>query len=135
MINVFNAFATGLQYFKNVVLVASPQDRYVPFHSARIEMCKNALKDRHTGMFKILSIFKKLLRNCVFCVTEVIALEQFFISMMKSQSLFDKEESVLFPKEITEINKRSLLSSSLSDENKFQSGHNQRFLTASSPSL
>ncbi|NXC27835.1 F135B protein, partial [Campylorhamphus procurvoides] len=40
---------TGLQYFKNVVLVASPQDRYVPFHSARIEMCKNALKDRHTG--------------------------------------------------------------------------------------
>ncbi|ELW63471.1 Protein FAM135B [Tupaia chinensis] len=40
---------TGLQYFKNVVLVASPQDRYVPFHSARIEMCKTALRDRHTG--------------------------------------------------------------------------------------
>ncbi|XP_008106542.2 protein FAM135B [Anolis carolinensis] len=40
---------TGLQYFKNVVLVASLQDRYVPFHSARIEMCKPALKDRHTG--------------------------------------------------------------------------------------
>ncbi|XP_060056990.1 protein FAM135B [Erinaceus europaeus] len=40
---------TGLQYFKNVVLVASPQDRYVPFHSARIEMCRTALKDRHTG--------------------------------------------------------------------------------------
>ncbi|TKS88664.1 Protein FAM135B [Collichthys lucidus] len=39
----------GLQYFKNVVLVASPQDRYVPFHSARIEMCKTALKDRTTG--------------------------------------------------------------------------------------
>ncbi|XP_075406684.1 protein FAM135B [Tenrec ecaudatus] len=40
---------TGLQHFKNVVLVASPQDRYVPFHSARIEMCRTALKDRHTG--------------------------------------------------------------------------------------
>ncbi|KAM9308694.1 protein FAM135B [Gastrophryne carolinensis] len=39
----------GLQYFKNVVLVASPQDRYVPFHSARIEMCKNAIRDKHTG--------------------------------------------------------------------------------------
>lgn len=39
----------GLQYFKNVVLVASPQDRYVPFHSARIEMCTTALKDRTTG--------------------------------------------------------------------------------------
>ncbi|KAM7383834.1 hypothetical protein PAMA_011278 [Pampus argenteus] len=41
--------STGLQFFKNVVLVASPQDRYVPFHSARIEMCKTALKDRTTG--------------------------------------------------------------------------------------
>ncbi|KAJ3609655.1 hypothetical protein NHX12_024171 [Muraenolepis orangiensis] len=40
---------SGLQFFKNVVLVASPQDRYVPFHSARIEMCKTALKDRTTG--------------------------------------------------------------------------------------
>ncbi|XP_068603200.1 protein FAM135B [Brachionichthys hirsutus] len=39
----------GLHFFKNVVLVASPQDRYVPFHSARIEMCKTALKDRTTG--------------------------------------------------------------------------------------
>uniref|UniRef100_A0A8C8ID51 DUF676 domain-containing protein n=1 Tax=Oncorhynchus tshawytscha TaxID=74940 RepID=A0A8C8ID51_ONCTS len=39
----------GLQFFKNVVLVASPQDRYVPFHSARIEMCRTALKDRTTG--------------------------------------------------------------------------------------
>uniref|UniRef100_A0A1A8I8Q9 Family with sequence similarity 135, member B n=1 Tax=Nothobranchius kuhntae TaxID=321403 RepID=A0A1A8I8Q9_NOTKU len=39
----------GLQFFKNVVLVASPQDRYVPFHSARIEMCKTALRDRTTG--------------------------------------------------------------------------------------
>ncbi|MBN3317621.1 F135B protein, partial [Atractosteus spatula] len=38
----------GLQYFKNVVLVASPQDRYVPFHSARIEMCRTALRDRST---------------------------------------------------------------------------------------
>nr|XP_061808541.1 protein FAM135B-like [Nerophis lumbriciformis] len=39
----------GLQFFKNVVLVASPQDRYVPFHSARIEMCKTALRDKTTG--------------------------------------------------------------------------------------
>lgn len=85
VINIFNTFATGLQYFKNVVLVASPQDRYVPFHSARIEMCKNALKDRHTGTFKILSIFTKLLRNYVSCVAEVIALGEFFISMMKTQ--------------------------------------------------
>uniref|UniRef100_A0A3B3B693 Family with sequence similarity 135 member A n=1 Tax=Oryzias melastigma TaxID=30732 RepID=A0A3B3B693_ORYME len=36
-------------YFKNVVLVGSLQDRYVPYHSARIEMCKTALKDKQTG--------------------------------------------------------------------------------------
>ncbi|XP_076141490.1 protein FAM135A isoform X1 [Alosa pseudoharengus] len=39
----------GLQYFRNVVLVGSLQDRYVPYHSARIEMCKTALKDKQTG--------------------------------------------------------------------------------------
>lgn len=50
-------FIAGLQYFKNVVLVASPQDRYVPFHSARIEMCKTALRDRHTGKPHSLSFF------------------------------------------------------------------------------
>ncbi|KAK5853890.1 hypothetical protein PBY51_015009 [Eleginops maclovinus] len=33
---------SGLQFFKNVVLVGSLQDRYVPYHSARIEMCKTA---------------------------------------------------------------------------------------------
>ncbi|XP_006835811.1 PREDICTED: protein FAM135A isoform X1 [Chrysochloris asiatica] len=42
---------TGLHYFKNVVLVGSLQDRYVPYHSARIEMCKTALKDKQSGQF------------------------------------------------------------------------------------
>uniref|UniRef100_A0A672MQB4 Protein FAM135A-like n=1 Tax=Sinocyclocheilus grahami TaxID=75366 RepID=A0A672MQB4_SINGR len=41
----------GLQFFKNVVLVGSLQDRYVPYHSARIEMCKTALKDKQTAIF------------------------------------------------------------------------------------
>uniref|UniRef100_A0A7N6B3M5 DUF676 domain-containing protein n=1 Tax=Anabas testudineus TaxID=64144 RepID=A0A7N6B3M5_ANATE len=40
---------SGLQFFKNVVLVGSLQDRYVPYHSARIEMCKTAVKDKQTG--------------------------------------------------------------------------------------
>nr|XP_020458886.1 protein FAM135A isoform X2 [Monopterus albus] len=40
---------SGLQFFKNVVLVGSLQDRYVPYHSARIEMCKTASKDKQTG--------------------------------------------------------------------------------------
>lgn len=44
-----NVDCEGLQFFKNVVLVGSLQDRYVPYHSARIEMCKTALKDKQTG--------------------------------------------------------------------------------------
>ncbi|KAM4042401.1 protein FAM135A isoform 5-T5 [Anomaloglossus baeobatrachus] len=39
----------GLEYFRNVILVSSLQDRYVPYHSARIEMCKTALKDKQSG--------------------------------------------------------------------------------------
>ncbi|XP_070194808.1 protein FAM135A-like [Littorina saxatilis] len=34
-----------LQYFKHVLLVGSSQDRYVPYHSSRIEMCKAAQRD------------------------------------------------------------------------------------------
>ena len=39
----------GLEFFKNVLLVSSQQDRYVPYHSSRIELCKPALKDS-TGL-------------------------------------------------------------------------------------
>ncbi|XP_077600003.1 protein FAM135B [Stigmatopora nigra] len=55
----------GLQYFKNVVLVASPQDRYVPFHSARIEMCKTALRDKTTG-----PVYTEMINNLLRPLTE-----------------------------------------------------------------
>lgn len=35
----------GLEHFQNILLVSSEQDLYVPFHSARIEICKEALQD------------------------------------------------------------------------------------------
>ncbi|XP_014289296.1 protein FAM135A isoform X2 [Halyomorpha halys] len=35
----------NLTYFKHVLLCGSSQDRYVPLHSARIELCKAAVKD------------------------------------------------------------------------------------------
>lgn len=44
----------GLEFFKNILLIASPQDRYVPFHSARIEVCKAALKDTVYGLLFII---------------------------------------------------------------------------------
>jgi hypothetical protein len=31
--------------FKHVLLAGSTQDRYVPWHSARIELCKASVKD------------------------------------------------------------------------------------------
>jgi len=35
----------GLEFFKNILLVSSQQDRYVPYHSTRIELCKPAMRD------------------------------------------------------------------------------------------
>lgn len=34
-----------LHHFKNVLLCGSSQDRYVPSHSARLELCKAAIRD------------------------------------------------------------------------------------------
>ena len=36
---------SNLHAFKHVLLAGSTQDRYVPWHSARIELCKAAVKD------------------------------------------------------------------------------------------
>jgi len=36
---------TGLEFFRNVLVVGSQQDRYVPYHSSRIELCKAAVRD------------------------------------------------------------------------------------------
>lgn len=41
----------ALEFLKNILLVASAEDKYVPYHSARIEMCKAALKDKTLGSF------------------------------------------------------------------------------------
>ncbi|GAB0096958.1 protein FAM135B [Sergentomyia squamirostris] len=37
-----------LHHFKNILLCGSSQDRYVPPHSARLELCKAALRDTST---------------------------------------------------------------------------------------
>uniref|UniRef100_A0A4W3IMA5 Family with sequence similarity 135 member A n=1 Tax=Callorhinchus milii TaxID=7868 RepID=A0A4W3IMA5_CALMI len=55
----------GLHYFKNIVLVGSLQDRYVPYHSARIEMCKTALKDKQSG-----PVYAEMIQNLLLPVLE-----------------------------------------------------------------
>lgn len=39
------ARSSELHHFRYVILSASAQDRYVPLHSARVEMCRAAVKD------------------------------------------------------------------------------------------
>ena len=54
----------ALENFKNILLVASPQDRYVPFHSSRIEMCKAATRDTIYG-----DAYREMLKNILKPIT------------------------------------------------------------------
>ncbi|KAL8153771.1 hypothetical protein V2J09_011531 [Rumex salicifolius] len=50
-----------LSKFKNVLLLSSPQDGYVPYHSARIEHCQASLSD----FSKRGKVFLEMLNNCL----------------------------------------------------------------------
>ncbi|KAJ1399150.1 hypothetical protein SESBI_30525 [Sesbania bispinosa] len=50
-----------LANFRNVLLLSSPQDGYVPYHSARIELCPAASSD----FSKRGKIFLEMLNNCL----------------------------------------------------------------------
>ncbi|XP_057428796.1 uncharacterized protein LOC130722164 isoform X2 [Lotus japonicus] len=50
-----------LANFKNVILLSSPQDGYVPYHSARIELCPAASSD----FSKQGKVFLDMLNNCL----------------------------------------------------------------------
>lgn len=47
-----------LSHFRNVLLVSSPEDRYVPHHSARIQLCDEAVHDARYG-----SVFVAMVHN------------------------------------------------------------------------
>ncbi|KAK4800864.1 hypothetical protein SAY86_021351 [Trapa natans] len=49
-----------LENFKNIVLLSSPQDGYVPYHSARIEFCQASVTDSS----KKGKVFLEMLNNC-----------------------------------------------------------------------
>ncbi|KAG8200153.1 hypothetical protein JTE90_018935 [Oedothorax gibbosus] len=52
---------SGLEHFRNILLFGSSQDRYVPLHSARIELCKPALKD--TSLQGV--IYREMVNNII----------------------------------------------------------------------
>jgi len=50
-----------LEYFKNIILVSSPQDGYVPYHSARIDLCHASSSDNSRRG----QVFTEMLNNCL----------------------------------------------------------------------
>ncbi|KAK9724174.1 hypothetical protein RND81_05G053900 [Saponaria officinalis] len=50
-----------LENFKNIILLSSPQDGYVPYHSARIELCPGS----STDFSKRGKAFLEMLNNCL----------------------------------------------------------------------
>ncbi|KAJ1264879.1 hypothetical protein BS78_08G035700 [Paspalum vaginatum] len=50
-----------LENFKNIILLSSPQDGYVPYHSARIELCPAASSDTSRKS----QVFTEMLNNCL----------------------------------------------------------------------
>ncbi|KAL6658353.1 hypothetical protein ACP70R_003939 [Stipagrostis hirtigluma subsp. patula] len=50
-----------LENFKNIILVSSPQDGYVPYHSARIDLCHASSTDNS----KKGQVFTDMLNNCL----------------------------------------------------------------------
>ncbi|XP_073013960.1 uncharacterized protein [Typha latifolia] len=50
-----------LEHFKNIILLSSPQDGYVPYHSARIELCQASCWDNS----KKAQVFLEMLNNCL----------------------------------------------------------------------
>nr|GMC48306.1 protein FAM135B-like isoform X1 [Ipomoea batatas] len=50
-----------LENFRNIILLSSPQDGYVPYHSARIEMCQASSADSS----KKGKVFMEMLNHCL----------------------------------------------------------------------
>lgn len=48
------------EYFKHVLLLSSPQDKYVPYHSARIELCPAAMRDTKRG-----ALYASMVQGCL----------------------------------------------------------------------
>jgi len=55
-----------LEHFKNVLLASSIEDRYVPHHSARVQLCDEAIHDGRYG-----SIFVSMVHNLLSPLTHV----------------------------------------------------------------
>ena len=64
--NLSRVLPSELEHFSNILLVASPEDRYVPHHSARIQLCAEAIHDPLSGSVYVSMMHNLLapLRHC-----------------------------------------------------------------------
>ena len=67
----------GLQYFKNVLFVGSHQDHYVPYHSARIELCRVAAKDNSAQGIAYREMISNILKPLVEPTSNVAKIARF----------------------------------------------------------
>ena len=82
----------GLEFFRNILLVGSQQDRYVPYHSSRIELCRAAVKDTSTlGLSIYLSVCLSICLSLCLFVCWSLCLRQ------HSHRLEYESGTVLFP--------------------------------------
>lgn len=62
------------EHFQNVIILSSPQDRYVPYHSARMSMCQAAMQDTKKG-----PAYRAMLKTCLDQILQPATSERFFL--------------------------------------------------------
>lgn len=62
------------EYFQNTILLSSPQDRYVPYHSARIQLCHAATRDYKKG-----PAYRAMLKNCLNQIVSAATTDRLFL--------------------------------------------------------
>ena len=85
---------SNLHLFKNVLLTGSSQDKYVPIHSARIELCKAAIKDNSVTGAAYREMVDNILVKVFYLMSSVATLESTLIYLKVVES--DRVELVRY---------------------------------------
>jgi len=94
---------SNLHHFRNLLLCGSSQDRYVPLHSARIELCKAAVKDTSVqGMIQVKRIcrFQTLHENSTYAVQYINFCAMLSLKVARLLLLFELLNCQLFNHEV-----------------------------------
>lgn len=73
-----------MEYFKNIILLASPEDKYVPYHSARIELPISVEKDPVGG-----PLYSAIVNNILQPIPASTNFSRIDVSFVNNKSTFD----------------------------------------------